>query len=203
MTDTNRKEEKGKAMKRKIAALVVFIAIAVMSISGTMAYFTAESTATNVITTGSIDIQLVETEKNGNGIEVPFTNDQKGIMPGDSISKIVRVVNSEDAQDAYVRVSVSKTISLAPGLSGQINTDLISCDFNTADWEYKDGYWYYKKPLAPGAFTSPLFEHVTFDTAMGNLYQNCEAKIDVYAQAVQVKHQNVDKATEALGWPTN
>lgn len=187
-------------MKRKVAALVVFIAVAVMSISGTMAYFTAEDIATNVITSGKIDIALEETELDANGEEIPYVNDKKGIMPGEDISKIVRVVNAEDAQDAYVRVKVVKTIILAPGVAGNVNTDLISFDLEPG-WTQDGDYYYYDQPLAPGESTTPLFTSVTFSTAMGNMYQKCTATIEVKAEAVQFKNQNVDHAKDAAGWP--
>lgn len=184
-------------MKRKIAALVVFIAVAVMSISGTMAYFTADSIATNVITSGNIKIDLIEMEKTDDGLK-PF-EDKTGIMPGDTISKIVTVKNTGD-NPAYVRVLVNKMVTLESGAISEAGNQLITCDFNTADWTAVDGYYYYNKPLAAGEETTALFTTVTFSTAMGNLYQNCTATIDVEAQAVQVKN-NGNNVFEAAGWP--
>ncbi len=187
-------------MKKKIAALVVFIAIAVMSISGTMAYFTADSVATNVITAGNIDIDLLEMQEGDDGLLEEFENDQTGIMPGQTVSKIVTVANTGD-YDAYVRVSVNQIVTLENGEISIEGNDLTTCDFNLTDWiKGNDGFYYYSKPLAPGVETEPLFTKVAFDKAMGNTYQNCSTTIDVKAYAVQVKN-NGATVMEAAGWP--
>ena len=188
-------------MIRKIAALVVFIAIAVMSISGTMAYFTADSIATNVITAGNIDIVLEEWEEAENGDWVEYQNG-KEIMPGDTISKIVTVKNISTAEAAFIRVAVDKVIVLKSGQNDEDADKVITCNINEKDWTLKDGYYYYNYPLAAGEVTSPLFETVTFSGEMGNKYQNCNVEISVIAEAVQVKNQEVTTALEAAGWPT-
>ena len=190
-------------MKRKIAALVVFIAIAVMSISGTMAYFTADSVATNVITAGNIDITLEEWQVEN---EIPFPEKGlEGVMPGDNIAKIVKVRNDGD-YPAYIRVLVDKKVELADRTATDNESDLISIDFNTADWTYQYdetegvGFYYYNSPLEAGAATVPLFTTVSFSTEMGNVFQNSKVQIDVKAYAVQVKN-NGKTVLDAAGWP--
>ena len=185
-------------MKKRIALIVVIISLMAMCIGGTMAYFTADSTATNVITSGNIDIDLIEMEKTDEGLK-PFKN-KEGVMAGDQISKIVTVKNTGD-NDAYVRVQVQKTITLAGNPDGSVDLSLISCDINTAYWTEKDGYYYYDVPLAAGEETAPLFTYVKFSNEMGNLYQGCKAQLDVNAQAVQVKN-NGSTVFDAAGWPT-
>jgi len=187
-------------MKKKIAIVALFVALVAMSVGGTLAYFTADTTATNVITAGNIEIDLVEMEKTENGELVPFEN-KDGVMPGDVISKIVTVVNTGD-NPAYIRIQMEKAITLAEGKNGDIDPSLVSCNINTADWTEKDGYFYYNKPLAAGEETTPLFNEVTFSSKMDNLYQGCKAEIDVFAQAVQVAN-NGASALEAAGWPEN
>ena len=187
-------------MKKKVllaAALVVCLAVAV---SGSLAYFTAEERTHNVITTGGIAIELLETtgqlDENGNPI---LFEDVSGVMPGASVAKIVQVKNT-GANDAYIRVSVEKAIELAQGVEGEANLTLVSLDLNTMNWTEKDGYYYYNGPLAPDASTEPLFTHVTFDTAMGNQYQGSRALVDVKAYAVQ-SDNNGATALLAQGWP--
>ena len=186
-------------MKRKIAALVVFIAIAVMSISGTMAYFTADSVATNVITAGNIDITLEEWEVED---QVPYNNKNKqNIMPGSEIDKIVKVRN-HGSNPAYIRVAVEKVIALADGMEGTADLSLLHCPINTEYWIEKDGYYYYQHILEAGEATEPLFEKVIFDKAMGNMYQNCEVTINVKAEAVQSENNEKEDVTTVTGWPT-
>lgn len=184
-------------MKRKlflVALLAICLAIAAY---GTSAYFTYEQTATNVITAGSIEIELQEWTDSGNGL-VPFEN-VGGVLPGTEISKIVQVKNT-GGQDAWIRVSLDKAIHLADGVEGEVDLSLISYDLNTAFWTEKDGFYYYNTALQSGVVTEPLFTKVSFSKTMGNLYQNSEAVIDVTAQATQVAN-NGTSAMDALGWP--
>ena len=199
-------------MKKKLLALAaIMICVSIVSL-GTVAYFNAEQQAHNIITTGSIDIDLVE-EMIVDGTKVPF-EDQEGVMPGESVSKIVTVKNTGES-DAYIRVWVNTAIS-EPGdpitnpliknlpltieVEGE-TVELIDIDYNTEDWTAgEDGYWYYDKALKAGETTEPLFENVTFHKLMGNAYQNSRTIVDVSAEATQVAN-NGTSAMTAAGWP--
>lgn len=186
-------------MKRKIfviAGLLICLSIGTL---GTAAYFTSKDAAHNVITTGNIDIELKEMQIPEEGGEpVPFEN-KTGVMPGMEISKIVTIVNTGDNQ-AYVRVKLKKTITLDNNTQTSVDLSLLTMDFDTVNWTEKDGFYYYNKPLEPGAETEALFTTVSLSESMGNMYQKCEAAIHVEAQATQVKH-NGSSALEAKGWP--
>ena len=75
-------------MKKKIllaAALAICFAVAA---SGTLAYFTSEDTAHNIITSGGVNIEVVEKTKGEDGVLVDFPKDGvKGVMPGTDVSK--------------------------------------------------------------------------------------------------------------------
>lgn len=182
-----------KVSKRLVSTAVLIIAILMLSYS-TIAYFTTEDTATNVITTGNIDIELQETTSDGS----EFT-DVVNVVPGQQISKIVKVAN-KGANDAYVRINLEQFIELANGTMVTEVGNLIFLDINTTNWTEKDGFYYYNEPLLPGQTTEALFEVVTFNPGMGNEYQKSEATIKVYAQATQVKN-NGTTVFEAAGWP--
>lgn len=182
--------------KRLFVAALACICITALA-GGTLAYYTAENTAHNVITTGGIDIALQEwadTDKT-----TPFPEDGvNDVMPGTSVTKIVEVKNT-GANDAYIRVKVDKSIDLAG--EGIPDLSLLALDMNQADWTAgEDGYYYYNEVLAPGEVTAPLFTTVSFDTGMDNLYQNSAAEVDVAAYAVQADN-NGDTVLEARGWP--
>ena len=188
-------------MKKKfIAGAVVAICLSLVTY-GTLAYFTPEDTATNVITSGNIKIELQETAitEDGQVVEFEQSQDRFNVMPAQSVSKIVKVQNTGD-NDAYIRIAIDKAINLAEGVEGTPDTDLISMDFDYDNWTLKDGYYYYNKPLAPGETTEALFNNVKFDPAMDNMYQNSTAIINVDAQATQVKNNGTDVFT-AAGWP--
>ena len=190
-------------MKRKIAFLAVLTICCVIISSGTLAYFTDSVQVHNIITSGEVDITLVETttdKLDENGHPTKFEN-VSGVMPGMTISKIAQVSNVGES-DAYVRVAVQKIITLAPGTAGTPDERLIGIDFNTTEWTYKDGFYYYNEVLKPGELTVPLFTEVTFHTSMDNLYQGSSVGIDVAAYATQVAN-NGNSALEAAeaSWP--
>ena len=189
-----------KMKKKFIAGAVVAICLSLVTY-GTLAYFTHEDTATNVITSGNIKIELQETAitEDGQVVEFEQSQDRFNVMPAQSVSKIVKVQNTGD-NDAYIRIAIDKTINLAEGVEGTPDTDLISMDFDYDNWTLKDGYYYYNKPLAPGETTEALFNNVKFDPAMDNMYQNSTAIINVDAQATQVRNNGTDVFT-AAGWP--
>ena len=184
--------------KRKLLSLcLILILISIMGV-GTLAFFTDEEKADNIITSGNIDIQLNEWtgEVDGEGNKIHF-EDVTGVMPGMTVPKIVEVENIGD-NEAYVRVSAEKVITLAQ--DGEADYDLITIDFDLQNWTYQDGFYYYNEVLLPGEVSKPLFTSVTFDASMNNMYQNCEVRIDVDADATQVAN-NGDSALEAKGWP--
>ena len=185
--------------KQKLLTLSAVIIVVALSAYGSVAYFTAEDTARNVITAGKLKIELQEKMLTSDGEKtVPF-EDRLGVMPGSEVSKIVEVKNT-GGQDAWVRVSVNKAIELAEGVEDEVDLSLISFDLNTDYWTEKDGFYYYTAKLAPGHTTEPLFTAVTFAKTMSNQYQNSKAILTVNAYATQTVH-NGNTALEAAGWP--
>lgn len=182
-------------MKRKLLMLSVFaICVAVLA-AGSLAYFTSEDTAHNVITTGGVSIAVQEWADKER--TTPF-EDVTGVMPGTAVTKIAEVVNTGGAA-AWVRVMVTQNISITGDVTP--DTALVELELNTADWtQGEDGYLYYNKALEPGEVTAPIFTSVKFNAAMGNEYQKAEATVEVTAQAVQVAN-NGASAAEAAGWP--
>lgn len=181
-------------MKRKLLILSALAICIAMLVTGTLAYFTAEGKAHNVITTGGVEIAVQEwadEEKTK-----PF-EDLTGIMPGMTVTKIAEIKNT-GASDAWVRVKVEKNIELKG--EGTPDTGLVELALNTAYWTEKDGYYYYTKALKPGEVTAPVFTSVTFNATMGNEYQNATATVDVFAQAVQTAN-NGATVMDAQGWP--
>ena len=182
-------------MKRKILILSVLAILLAILAANTLAYFTADTTAHNVITTGNVDIALNEW---ANEARTEKFEDKTGVMPGAEVTKIVEVENVGTGT-AWVRVQVVLDV-YAEGGKEQLPPDPVTLDFNETDWTYQDGYYYYNKPLAPGETTEPLFTSVSFDDQMGNEYQNSTAHVDVNAYAVQSANNGED-VLSANGWP--
>lgn len=186
-------------MKRKLTILAVFAICLSLLAYGTIAYFTAEDQAHNVITTGNIEIELKEwadAEKT-----TPFPeNGIDDVMPGAEVTKIVEVTNTGE-NAAWIRVRVNKAMELEEGVTDEPDMDLIGLDINEEKWTLgEDGMYYYKEALEPGETTEPLFTQVAFDESMGNIYQNATLEIDVKAYATQVAN-NGTSALDATGWP--
>ena len=191
-----------KRMKKRFAYCAVLCILLSLVMNSTLAYFTAEETARNVITSGGIDIQVVEKQLVGGTLE-NYPDTPVSIMPGSAVSKIVSVKNLDEP--AWVRMAYTVTIKDANGkvveLSSEQRDKIITIDTDPANWTYKSGWWYYNKALATGEESKPLFTEVTFSgPEMGNTYQNCTVMIDVTAQAVQKVH-NGDTVMDAAGWP--
>ena len=181
-------------MKKKLLILsLAAICLAITAI-GTLAYFTSEGTAHNVITTGGVEIAVQEWADEGR--TKPFEN-LTGVMPNTTVTKIAEIKNT-GASDAWVRIKVEKNIKLQG--EGTSDTSLVELTLNTTDWTEKDGYYYYKEALKPGEVTAPIFTAVTFKPDMGNEYQNATATVDVTAQAVQTAN-NGATVMDAQGWP--
>lgn len=182
-------------MKKKLLMLsAVAICIAILA-AGTLAFFTAEDTAHNVITTGGVDIKLYEW---GNDEKTEPFEDIEGLLPGMEVTKIAEVKNTGGAE-AWIRVRVTKDIALQG--DGEADPDMVSLDLNKEFWaQGNDGYIYYTRALKPGETTEPVFTTVRFDAAMGNEYQDAKATVDVLAQAVQTAN-NGTSARDAQGWP--
>lgn len=192
-------------MKKKMFVLAVLVIILAGTVTGTLAYFTTKTVAHNVITSGEIDIALVESMKEGND-EVPYPTDSVGgIMPGADHSKIVRVENI-GSNPAWVRVKVTKTVKVG---RETLPDDVLTLDFDTTGaWiDGEDGYYYYRDALVPGGKTAtPLFTSVHFDgEGMDNDYQNARIEINVQAYATQSQNNPIPAGgdvTDVKGWPT-
>lgn len=187
--------------KTKKPILLISIMTIILSLFAfqTIAYFTAEKVIHNVITTGSINIQLIEWSDKEKGI--PFPKDGvSSVMPGATVNKVVEVKNV-GISDAYIRVKVDKEIILANSNNANPDLGLMKINFDDEYWLLgDDGYYYYNKALKPDETTVALLSSVYFDVKMDNKYQNSVAKVNVTAYATQVAN-NGDSVLEAKGWP--
>ena len=189
-------ENRRNAIRKRIGLIATIVCCIAILASGTVAYFTAQETAYNVITTGALSMRLVEEGADGK----PFPKEGiTGILPNMEVTKKVYVENTGDV-DMYVRIALDQKIESLSDPAAQLNFEHISLDINTADWTKQGDYYYYKKALKLGQATNPLFTTVSFDAKMGNEYMNARVRIDVDAQAVQSKN-NTDSPLTAAGWP--
>ena len=191
-------------MKKKLLVLGAMVCLIAILAAGTLAYFTTYAVAHNVITSGEIDISIVEvgpdgkTPLEGGGFSV------SGVMPNTSVKKEVSVKN-EALQPAWVRVKLDCAIARKDGQTG--DSKLIDYVYpENSDWvKHSDGYYYYKKPLAAGQTSSVLIKEVAFAPEMDNPYQECTVTVTVKAYAVQTANNTPASGNvlEVKGWPAD
>lgn len=171
-----------------IATILMFL-IAVATIIG-LSYALdninlTRSTVSN-ITTASLDASLVE----------QYT-EPSGVLPGSSVDKVVNVVNGDTSIDALVRVKVDKECGKSRDANNKIvnplSADVIDIDYDETNWEYIDGYFYYKNILKPGTTTTtPLFKKYTINKSAGNEYKNAVCDVVVDADIIQATEAAVN-----------
>ena len=184
-------------MKKKILTVSLVVIIVAILATTSLAYFTDSTLVHNVITTNHVDVELVEKHINESGELVDFPAEGvSGVVAGDTVSKIVSVQNN--GAEAWIRVCVETVVTDKDGK--ELPVEVISFQVDETKWTYKDGYWYYLKPVATGASTDVLFSEVKFDTSMGNEYQSGTTELNIHAQGVQTAN-NGATVLEAAGWP--
>lgn len=160
-----------------------------------LAYYTTVGTATNVVTSGNISLQINEMTNQGNR----FPEEGVYVIPGDVVSKVVTVENICE-HPFYLRVKL---------VYGANNEELpaeecFKLNINTENWTLKDGWYYYTESLQPGEETPELFSHVEI---VGNKvdtgYIGKTLQLTVKAQAVQSENNPIEDndITTANGWP--
>ena len=188
--------------KKKVTLLAVVVICLATLATGTLAFFTADDTAHNVITSGYVDIEVEEWQQLPGSADLePYPMDKPiNVMPGHTVSKIPMVHNL-GSEAAWVRAKVDIRVYDANNRQMDLSPEQLDALFHLtggSGWTEKDDGWnYYNYKLEGSLSTTPLFESVTFDGPnMTNEYQNCTIHIDVKAQAVQFKNN-----PDALGWP--
>lgn len=177
-------------MKRKLVLTSAVVLILALLAAGTFAYFTKDARATNVITTGTIDITLNDEIRGGEKTDTGWT--LSGVMPGQAVEKTVSITNNGSAE-AWLRVKLAVRVTVdgeeMPLTFGDGQSVL---QFETGDgWLAQDGYYYYRNATKSGDTTGELFHGLKLNPLLPNAYQGCTVTVDVLAQAVQVKNNNV------------
>ena len=105
-------------MKRRTKLITAAVSLgALMTVGGTLAWFTDSETATNIVTTGNVDVKITEAlpteEQQADGGFTAIANGLEGITyegiePGTVIPKDP-VIQYVGASDAYVRYKVEVT----------------------------------------------------------------------------------------------
>lgn len=196
---------KRKGKKRRRRGLVFLSMIVFAAIGITIAYAATNlgNTATNVVTVGNVKIVL------HNQDDEDVNSHTKKVMPGDQISKVVKVENV-GGYNAYIRMKVKKEW-LNNNNTPQFKTEAIEpivekgwCIGTAEDSDHV--YYYYNTIVTPGAVI-PFMN--SFCVSAGAIDQenldknpNAEGKITVEAEAVQSDfyEPTKDKNDNVIDW---
>ena len=183
--------------KIKIKIFVVAIVAALMTFisTSTLAYYSTVGKATNVVTSGNI--QLIIHEKTDAGTEFP--KEGVYIVPGDIVSKKVSIENDCE-HPFYLRVKMVYGVN-SEELTAE---DCFKLNINEEYWELHDGWYYYKGIVEPGQTTPDVFSHVEIvGSKVDNDYLGKTLTLTVKAQAVQSENNPITDGNTytASGWP--
>lgn len=195
-------------MKKKLTLIATAVALGALVVVGaTMAYFTSSDTATNVITTGNVKIEINEDTKANaadNIVEGTIEKDKsisfKNVTPGSLLSKIPTVKNT-GTNPAFVRATITmhyfkdgEEISLPEG------TEKAIVNYNSENWYMVEGdntYFYYNGILEKDKSTEPLFTIVEIPSSWTNELAGITVNAEVHAEAIQSENLG-DNAADAF-----
>ena len=181
-----------KARNRLLLIALAAILLTVLT-QPSLAYYTTVGKATNVVTSGNI--QLMIHEKTADGSDFP--TEGVYVIPGDIVSKQVSIENV-CGHPFYLRVQ------LVSGSTNEALTadDCLKLDLDTENWTQVDGFWYYNRILHPGETTENLFTQVEIvGSKVDRTFAGTTLSITVNAYAVQSENNPADHPWDAAGWP--
>ena len=170
---------------RKLKVMLIALAAAVLTLISqeSLAYYTTVGIATNVVTSGKI--QLIIHEKTDSGADFP--TEGVYITPGDIVSKRVSIENDCE-HPFYLRVKVVYGID-SQELSAE---DCFKLNIDETNWQLHEGWYYYADIVEPGQTTPEVFSYVEIvGSKVDNRYLGKTLKLTVMAQAVQSEHNPI------------
>ena len=175
---------------------ISFIAIVFIFLTqGTLAYYSTVGKATNVVTSGDIELLIHETTDQG----TEFPKEGVYVLPGDIVSKEVKVENI-CTHPFYLRVKIVYGID-SQELSAE---ECFRLNIDEENWQLIDGWYYYKGAVEPGMTTPNVFSKVeVVGNQVDNAYIGKTLELTVVAHAVQSENNPIEgtDVSTASGWP--
>lgn len=184
-------------MKQKARLLLVALAAILLTVltQPSLAYYTTIGIATNVVTSGEIQLKIHEKTADGSN----FPADGVYIIPGDIVSKQVSVENVCE-HPFYLRVKLVRS-STKQELDPE---ECLKMNINTENWTFVDGFYYYNHILQAGETTPALFTEVEIvGSKIDQSFVGSTLSLTVKAFAVQSEHNPAEHPWKAVGWPND
>lgn len=123
---------------KKFLALVCVVAVAAVSVAGTLAYLTDREEAVNTFTVGKVDITLDEEKVTPDGVPTPEDDDrvkenEYHLIPGGTYVKDPTVTVKKGSEESYVRMIV--TIEDAADVKAVFGPNFLPQNFVDDTWD--------------------------------------------------------------------
>lgn len=204
-------------MKKKLVlSLAAAAMVGTLAVGGTLAWFTDTETATNVVTTGNVNISwfegettddLVEITKDYEGMQFGIGEGEKPVVPGQNLDKTA-VVRNEGKNPAYIRAEIVIEDGNGNKITDKEELALLKIEGTDPKWvKNADGYYYYQdivteKGTGDTSQTKVIVTDVKVkSTATNDDLANKNYKIRLVAEAVQsdALGAGVDTCEKAFG----
>jgi len=187
--------------QRHIGILVTAGLLCCVAIGFSAAFVNRSMTIKNVITFGSVDLQLNETYMNEEGKELPFDTCKVTNLTSSAVQNRIFRAENKGKHSLYVRVSFSISGIDKEGKVFDVQ-EYFRVESELEGWIYKDGWFYYDSVLQPGEKTDTLVADMIFDMEqLTNYYPGSKFEVSVKAQGVQSEHNQQDSILLVEGWP--
>lgn len=142
-------------MKKKVALTAAAVAlVGTLAVGGTLAWFTDTEIATNVVTTGHVDISVMEKdsaagtyeEKNDSGLTL-----NGKYVPNATVDKFVTVKNNNNSSKAWIRVKIEMPDSMNDAVLKGKDDKWIKNTYDSSD-----EYYYYTDAVDANQSTGEL-----------------------------------------------
>ncbi|MBO5258961.1 MAG: hypothetical protein J6B26_01105 [Agathobacter sp.] len=183
--------------KKKLIPLLSAVAlVAAIGVGSTLAYFTDNDAANNVVTMGHVNIELDEPEFSAEN----ENNTIKNVVPNQTITKDPTITVVAGSESCYLRAKIEITELNAEQIADLLENTNIGEDWVLAE----DGYYYYQNSVSKSNEdqTVDLFDTVVIPAEWGNEVADMTFEINVTAEAIQADNftPETDEAGVINGW---
>ncbi len=195
--------------KRTVALFIILAALVGLAVSQVFSYTLAQQRTDNVITYGSLKMELLQLGEDGRNI--PLHGDEAiRLIASEGETPVFRDISVKNIcdQPMYLRVKLSVTGQDQAGNTFSLNKTQAQYTVQPG-WLSRardDGWYYYEQPLQPHQLTKSLLTDntVTFlDTkSLAKEHPGLTLHIAAQVQAVQSVHNPEEGGVfDAQGWP--
>ena len=183
--------------KKKLIPLLSAVAlVAAIGVGSTLAYFTDNDAANNVVTMGHVNIELDEPEFSAEN----ENNTIKNVVPNQTITKDPTITVVAGSESCYLRAKIEITELNAEQIADLLENTNIGEDWVLAE----DGYYYYQNSVSKSNEdqTVDLFDTIVIPAEWGNEVADMTFEINVTAEAIQADNftPETDEAGVINGW---